>query len=117
MIQQGLGRQIRDLAPGRTEGDKDARHPAAAAVFRSVTVSPIRSDRATAPPAALHGGEIGRRVGLSHRQRIGPHKRVEQLGQPQPVDQVDGQRLGLVGADRGGRPRARSRSTAATTPG
>jgi hypothetical protein len=50
MVQQGLGRQIGHRAPQGPKVTRTQGTPAAAAVLRSVTVSPTRSDRASVPP-------------------------------------------------------------------
>jgi hypothetical protein len=83
----------------RTQGT-----PAAAAVFRSVTVSPIRSDRARSPRTGPRRRNRAQGQAFAPATCRHPINASNSCRQPEPVDQLDRQRLGLVGADSGGRP-------------
>ena len=107
MIQHRLRVKSRDPATLGPEGDKRHGHP------RRDTRLAVRLGIAHQhrprhhAPRPRHRFHIGRRIGLAHGQRVGPHQRIEHRPHAQLPDQRFRQPRGLVGADRRGEtPRA-----------
>lgn len=103
MIQHRLGVKPRDPPPLRPKCHKShgnpRRDPRPSVRLGIAHQHRPRHDA----PRALDRRDIRCRLRLPHRQRIGPHQRIEQAPHPQPRHQRLGQAFRLVRADRRGK--------------
>lgn len=99
MIQKRFRSQRFNPTPVRSKCDQNAWHTCGP---RGLSVRVCVAHQKRAGPAArrpLNRQNKRRRVGLAHRQRVGPNKRVEQIAHTQPGHQGFRQPFRLVGAN------------------
>lgn len=98
-VQKRLGREPRDGAAFGSEGDKRDRNAGGKAGL-AISLGIADEERTRDIPARTFDRKpVRRRVGLAHRQRIGPDERAEKVAHPKPGHQQFCQPFGLVGAD------------------